>query len=138
MRGNQTYGAYSILIAPRGGQRASALGPSALDLDWHSALHSHSHAIEQGVSNSTEHDLTALRATLTTRQEALDQRELGLAVRQERIEGADERIRDVQRAVGYHEEDVGPHKEVDAQREKEERKKAVSEREVQAERRPRN
>ena len=61
------------------------------------------------ISNSTECDVTALRATLTTHQEALDQRELGL---QERIEGMDERIREVRRAVGYHEEAVGRHEEV--------------------------
>jgi hypothetical protein len=67
--------------------------------------HSHSHTTEQD-SNSTEHDLTALYATPTTRQDALDQRELGLAARQERIEEMDERVRDVRRAVGYREEAV--------------------------------
>ena len=53
----------------RGGQRASALS-----LNSHSALNSHSHTTGQDVSHSTKHDLTALCATLTTRQEALDQR----------------------------------------------------------------
>jgi len=51
--------------------------------------------------------LTSLRIALTTRQEALDQRELGLVVRQERIEGMDERVREVQMIAGYREEAVG-------------------------------
>ena len=83
-------GAHSF-STPHSGQRAPALGsedvddPWALDLDSHlnshSALDSHSHTIEQDISNSTEHGLTALHATLTalhatltTHQEALDQR----------------------------------------------------------------
>ena len=41
-------------------------------LDLHSALDSHSRTTEQDVSNSTKHNLTALRATITSRQEALD------------------------------------------------------------------
>jgi len=132
------------LDPPRGGQRASsALGsgdvddPSVLDLDSpftldsHSALDSHSHTTEQDVSNLTECDLTVLRATLTTRQEALDQRELGLAARQERIEGMDERVKEVQRAVGYREEAVGRREEAVGRREKEmeEREEAVGRRE---------
>ncbi|KIJ97341.1 hypothetical protein K443DRAFT_681613 [Laccaria amethystina LaAM-08-1] len=118
------------LDPPRGGQRASKLGSgdvddrSALDLDPHFSLDSHSDTTEQVISNSTEHDLTTLRATLTTRQEALDQRELGLAARQERIEGMDERVREVQRAVGYREEAVGRR-----EKEVEEREKAVERRE---------
>ena len=65
-------------------------------MDAHSALDSRSYT----TSDSTEHDLTALRATLSTGQEALDQRELGLAARQERIGGMDERVREVQRLLG--------------------------------------
>ena len=48
---------------PHGGKRASAswsedvVDPSALDLDLHFTLDSHSHTTEQDVSNSTEHDL---------------------------------------------------------------------------------
>ena len=53
-----------------------------------------SHTTEQDISNSTEHDLTALRAKLTTPPESLDQRELGLATRQDRIEGTDEGVRE--------------------------------------------
>ena len=110
------------LDPPRSGQRASsALGSgdaSALDLGAHS-------------SHTTEHDLTALRTTLTTRQEALEQRELGLAARQERIEGMAERVREVQRAVAYREEAVGRREEVVERREKEveERERAVERRE---------
>ena len=62
------------------------------------------HTTEQDISNSTERELTALRATLTTRQEALDQHWLRLAAKQEGIEGTDERVREVQRAVGYRED----------------------------------
>ena len=60
------------LDPPRGGQRASALS-----LNSHSALNSHSHTTgqeSQDVSHSTKHDLTTLCATLATRQEALAQR----------------------------------------------------------------
>ena len=116
------------LDPPRSGQGASsALGSgdaSALDLGAHSTLDSHSGPDSH--SQTTEHDLTALRATLTTRQEALDQRELGLAARQERIEGMDERVREAQRAVGYREEAV------------ERKEKEVEEREMAVERRERD
>ena len=44
---------------------------------------------------STEHNLTALHATLTTREEALDRCEFGLAARQQRIEGMDGRVGEV-------------------------------------------
>ena len=40
-------------------------------------------------SNDSNSDLTTLRIALTTRQEALDQCEPGLAARQEKIEGMD-------------------------------------------------
>ncbi|KIJ99299.1 hypothetical protein K443DRAFT_175228 [Laccaria amethystina LaAM-08-1] len=109
------------------GQQASALGsgddndPSALDLRPHSTLDSHSH--------TTEHDLTALRATLTTSQEALDQRKLGLVARQERIEGMDRSVREVQRAVEYHEGAVGRHEEAIGRREKEVEEEVVERRE---------
>ena len=119
------------LDPPRSGQRASSALRSQ-DVDDSSALDSHSRTTEQDLSNSTEHDLTALRTTLTTRQEALDQRELGLAARQERIEGMDERVREVQRAVGYREEAVGRREEAVGRREKE-----VEEREKEVERRER-
>ena len=100
-------------------------------LDSHSAMDSHFHTTEQDVSNSTEHDLTVLRATLITRQEALDRRELGLAARRERIEGTDERAREMQRGVGYREEAVGRHEAAVGRREKavEEREKVVERRE---------
>ena len=115
---------------PRSGQRTSALGSRDAP-----ALDSLSRTTEQDVSNSTEHDLTALRATLATRQEALDQRELGLAARQERIEGMDESVREMQVAVGYREDAVGRREEAVGRREKEveERVMAVGrrEREVQ-------
>ena len=117
------------LDPPRSGQRASSAlksgDASALDLG------AHSHITKQEPSNSTEHDLTALRATLTTRQEALDQRELGLAARQERIEGMDESVREAQRAVGYREEAVGRREEAVGRREEEveERERAVERRE---------
>ena len=62
---------------PHCGKRTSAIGsedvvdPLALDLhftlDSHSALDFHSHTTEQDISNSTEHDLTALHAKLTIR-----------------------------------------------------------------------
>ena len=124
------------LDSPRIGQQASsALGSgdaSALDLVSHSALDAQSHITEHDISNSTEPDLTVLRATLTTRQEALDQLELGLAARQERIEGMDERVREAQRAVGYREEAVGRREEAVGRREKE-----VEEREMVVERRER-
>ena len=118
------------LDPPRSGQRASSASGSA-DA---SALHlgAHSHTTERDVSNSTEHDLTALRVTLITRQEALDQRELGLAARQERIEGMDESVREAQRAVGYREEAVGRREEAVGRREQE-----VEEREMAVERRER-
>ena len=72
-------------------------------MDWHC------HTAKQDVSTSTEHDITALRATLATHHEALDQCELGLAARQEGIEGIDVRVREAQRGVGFREEDVGRH-----------------------------
>ncbi|EDR07161.1 uncharacterized protein LACBIDRAFT_294566 [Laccaria bicolor S238N-H82] len=93
---------------------SSALGfgdASALDLGPH----------------ATEH---ALLATLTTRQQALDQRELGLAARQERIEGMEERVGEVQRGVGYREDVVGRRGEVIERREEE-----VEQREMVVERR---
>ena len=90
----------------------------------HSALDWHSHR--------TGHDHTALRTTFITRQEALDQHELGLAVRQERIERTDGSVREVQRAVEYREEAVGRHEEAVGRREKE-----VEEREMAVERRER-
>ena len=94
-------------------------------------MDSHSHTTEQDVSNSTELDLTALRATLTTHQEAMDHRELGLAARLERIEGVDETVREVHRAVGYYGEAVGRHEGTVGQREREgeEREKVVEGRE---------
>ena len=78
------------------------------------------------VSNSTEHDLTALRTALTTRQEALDQPWLRLAARQEGIEGTDERAKEVQRAVEYRQEAVGQREAIGQRgKEMEERQKAV-------------
>ena len=111
------------LAPPGSGQRASSAIESG-GVDDPSALDSPTDITEQDVSNSTEHNLTALRVTLTTHQEALDQRELGLAARHERIEGMDERFREVQRAVGYHEEAVDRR-----EREVEEREGAVERRE---------
>ena len=110
---------------------------SVFDLDPSGSGRRASSALESGDavdshSHTTEHDLTALRTTLTTRQEALDQRELGLAARQERIEGMDESVREVQRAVGYREEAVGRREEAVGRREQE-----VEEREMAVERRER-
>ena len=101
---------------------------SALDLDSHSTLDSHS-ALDWH-SYRIEHDHTALRTTFITRQEALDQHEVGLAARQERIERTDGRVREMQRAVGCREEAVGRHEEAVGRREKEveEREKAVKRR----------
>ena len=93
--GNRTYRAYSISLTHLTLESGDIDDPLALDLDSHFAVDLHSHTTEQEVSNSTEYDLIALRATLTTRQEALDQREHGLAAGQERIEGMDERVREV-------------------------------------------
>jgi hypothetical protein len=107
--------------------------PLALDRDSHSTLDLasslDSHITEQEVSNSTEHDLTALRATLTNHQEALDEREL--AVRQEGIGGMVVKVREVQRAVDYREEAVAQRVETVGWREKvvEERENAVERRE---------
>jgi len=115
------------LDPPRGGQRAPALGSGDVnDLNSPSTLDSHS-----ALDHTTEHNLTVLRATLITRQEALDQRELGLAARQEGIDGMVERVREVQRAVGHREEAVGRREEVVGRREKEmeEREEAVGRRE---------
>ncbi|EDR07317.1 uncharacterized protein LACBIDRAFT_328207 [Laccaria bicolor S238N-H82] len=82
-------------------------------------------------SNDSSSDLTALRIAHTTRKEALDQRELGLAARQERIEGMDERVREVQKVAGYHEEAVGQQEKAVGRREKEaeKRERAVERRE---------
>ena len=70
----QAIGEYSF-STPHGGQRAPASGSKDVDDPWaldlnshlnsHSALDSHSHTIEQDISKSAEHGLTALRATLT-------------------------------------------------------------------------
>ncbi|KIK05986.1 hypothetical protein K443DRAFT_3518 [Laccaria amethystina LaAM-08-1] len=117
----------------RGREETELMQP--LDLNSHSTLDSYSsldsHTTEQDVSNSTEHDLTALRATLTTHQEAIDERELGLAVRQEGIEGMVVKVREVQRAVDYREEAVAQRVETVGWREKvvEERENAVERRE---------
>ena len=64
--GNRTYGAYSISLTHLALESGDVDDPSALDLDSHFAVDMlHSYITEQGVSNSTEHDLIALRATLT-------------------------------------------------------------------------
>ena len=51
-------------------------------------------------SNDSNSDLTTLRIALTTRQETLDQCELGLAAKREWIDGTDEKVKQVQRACG--------------------------------------
>ena len=80
----------------QGPKMSLILQASAPDPDLHFILDSHSHTTEQDVPTSTDHDLTALHATLTTRQETLDQRELGLATTQERIEGMDKRVTELE------------------------------------------
>ena len=65
--GNRTYGAYSISLNHFALESGDVDEPLALDLDLHFAVDLHSHTTEREVSNSAEHDLIALRATLTTR-----------------------------------------------------------------------
>ena len=65
-RGNRTYGAYSISLTHLALESGDVDDPSALDLDSHFALDLHFPTTEQEVSNSTEYDLTPLRAILTT------------------------------------------------------------------------
>jgi hypothetical protein len=75
----------------------------------------------------TEHDLTALCATLTTHQEAVDQCKLGLQLNRRGLRAW---MKGLGRCRGYHKEAVGRHEDVVPWREKEveEREKATSER----------